>query len=307
MLPECTFYIQAGKEIGLGHLIRSKNIIDHLRKENIDIRLMMEKDDFINPILINLEIHTSRVKKGSGPLIIDAINLSNITDNIILSYNPRILISPVFDRFELITHFLTRNLDPGIVNKIPSRVKIEVDPLYFFTTTAHLRKKILDFKELNIGICISGSNNYVNIKDLLSVITKLKNVTSVKIIDQYLEPNLQLDNIDINFSNFEKYPWKYFHDINVFIGGEGIMLSEALSQNIPAISMCRKKLIGKNKNLVSSGLLKTIELSQNWKDILFSILDNKELLNDQYETLKALRIPKSTPLMVEKIKKIIFN
>ena len=103
--------------------------------------MMMEPDDFIAPILSELGTKLCRVKQGSGPLIIDAINFSNISDDIILSYYPRILISPVFDKFELITHFITRNLEPHLANDIPSNVKTEIDPLLSFTTVKDLIKK----------------------------------------------------------------------------------------------------------------------------------------------------------------------
>ena len=85
------------------------------------------------------------------------------------------------------------------------------------------------------------------------------------------------------------------------------MLSEALYQNIPAISMCRKKFKGKNKNLISIGLLTIIDLSQRWENSLLLVLGNKELLEGQYKKLMKLKIPNSTPLMIKKIKKIIFN
>jgi hypothetical protein len=307
MLPKFTFYVQAGKEIGLGHLIRSNNIIQHLIQENFDITMMMEPDDFIAPILSELGTKLCRVKQGSGPLIIDAINFSNISDDIILSYYPRILISPVFDKFELITHFITRNLEPHLANDIPSNVKTEIDPLLSFTTVKDLIKKKLDFKEIDLGICISGSNDYVNLEKLLRVIARIDNVKSIKMIGQGLKADFQVDDIDFKFSNFEKTPWKYFQNINVFIGGEGIMLSEALYQNIPAISMCRKKFKGKNKNLISIGLLTIIDLSQRWENSLLLVLGNKELLEGQYKKLMKLKIPNSTPLMIKKIKKIIFN
>jgi hypothetical protein len=307
MLSKFTFYVQAGKEIGLGHLIRSNNIIQHLSQENFDITMMMEPDDFIAPILSELGTKLCRVKQGSGPLIIDAINLSNISDSIILSYNPRILISPVFDRVDLVTHIFTRNLDPQLLNEVPSYVKMEIDPLLFFTTVNDLEKQILDFEEINVGVCISGSNDYINLNEILKVIIRNKNVKSIKIIGQSLELDFLDYEVDIKFSNFEKTPWDYFNNVNVFIGGEGLMLSEALYQNIPAISMCRNKFKGKNNNLIKSGLLNIIDFNHGWEGVLLSILGNKELLQDQYNKLRNLKIPNSNPLIIKKIKKTIVN
>ena len=307
MISKCTFYVQADKKIGIGHLMRSKSIIDSLRGENIRTRLMLDCNDFIKPILKELDINSSEVKKGTGALIIDAINLEKISESVLLSYNPRILISPIFDRFDLVTHYFTRSIDPQIKNNIPSNVKTLIDPLFFFSSIDSLNKRRLNFEELNIGICISGSNDYVNLDKLIRVITRLKSLKSLKVIGQKLSLESVKCGVDFKFSNFEKTPWNFFKDINIFIGGEGIMLAESLYQNIPSISMCRSEFKGKNEKLFYSGLINTIILERNWKNNLLLVLRNLELLKNQHEKLRDIKISNSTLSLAENIKKTILN
>jgi len=307
MIPQCTFYVQADKKIGIGHLMRSKSIIESLRGNNVRTRLMLDRNDFIKPILKELDITSSEVKEGTGALIIDAVNLEEISESILLSYNPRILISPIFDRFDLVTHYFTRSIDSQIKTNIPPNVKTVIDPLFFFSSIENFNKRRLNFEELNIGVCISGSNDYVNLDKLIRVISRLKSLKSLKVIGQKLSLDSLKCGVDLKFSNFEKTPWNYFKDINVFIGGEGIMLAEALYQNIPSISMCRSEFKGKNRKLFSSDLINTIILERNWKKNLLLALRNLELLKNQHEKLRDIKISNSTLTLAENIKKTILN
>ena len=125
--------------------MRSNRIIKELRSDKISVSLMMMPDDFVSKKLIQIGIKYSNLVQNTGPLIIDAVDLYNICDEKLLTYYPRILISPVFNRYDLITHIISRE----VINKgsfCLDKIKVEVNPMLSFVSASGLIKKKLHFQ-----------------------------------------------------------------------------------------------------------------------------------------------------------------
>lgn len=250
------FYICAGKQYGLGHIFRSNRI-----------GLFLEENGYSFSVFGNFFDNTRQYSISKNEcilgdiLIVDAVTIFDKDINFILNFKKRLLISPVFDKYSLITDIFTSEI------KCPNNVKLQ--STFFDQSFSFLGlNNDVSFKPLSdsnyvVGVCISGSLNKNYLYELLNHICIDSNISVVKLINKDY-----ISNVPRKVFQFEGYTdniWSFFDDIDIFITGDGIMLYESIIRGHPTISIRREKYSYKIKHLIKNNLI-------------FSCLENDKML-----------------------------
>jgi spore coat polysaccharide biosynthesis predicted glycosyltransferase SpsG len=285
-LNNITFYIQVSSSIGIGHLSRSSCLIKGLKNKGIKVTVKLSADDFgiCEANLRNLHNNTKWYSDtDKSVVIIDAVHVNESDIKALMLFDKRIVISPIFNRFDIATHVFVRDMSNEMRRNLPSRVSLHESFAFSFATSKNLNKKDLKFKRLKIGICLSGGKIDNNINTLLNIFNKVDNIDEVRIIDRRAP---HVDTADHNYKisviAHTDRPWNFMSSVNVFIGGEGVMLSEAIAQGIPTISLGNKGFKCKSEKLEDSGALKMLSKNPIDELELIKILSDNNCLHDMH-------------------------
>ena len=188
-------------------------------------------------------------------LVIDALTLDCIQAQMMQKYAPRILISPVFDRAEMVSHALVRAVSPELRAALPANAIVHTKLDYAFASAHGLSSRALNFEKLKIGLCMSGGADPLELNSVLSLLEGLPQVIGVAVIDPR---SLTPFNTSFQHVSHAESPWDFLKGINLFIGGDGVMLAEAIAQGLPTISLSTLRHKSKNLCLEASGALRVI-------------------------------------------------
>ena len=244
----------------MGHLMRAHAVRNTLAELGVPSILFLDADAEAKERAKSMGLIplTSLPLDAAGALIIDAVSIPQDTAISLAHMCPRILISPVFEQAGLATHVLVRDCPVKLHTALQRHVLLEVDPAFAFVTASGLTPRSLDYSKLRIGVCLSGGFDPHFLEELLRVIAIEPGVSEIQVIARRA-PELD-QNLSVNVSYLQQTdkPWRLFERINVFIGGDGIMLAEAIAQGIPAISFSTQSGAAKNAALEISGALRCI-------------------------------------------------
>ena len=267
------FHVQAGTRIGMGHLSRSRAVITALQDMGFNCKLHLDADAQgvgkarewgLAPI--------DTLPATPSALVIDAITLDRVQADIIRRYGPRILISPVFSHADIVSHALLRAASSALFRNLSDSAKLHIKTDYAFATAHGLRPSALDFAKLEVGMCLSGGVDPMDPKGVLTLLDELPQVAGIKMIDPR-----RIESIETPLQHVPrtKRPWDFLRGINLFIGGHGVMLAEAIAQGLPAISLSTRTGDAKNSVLQESGALRVIARDARM------LLELKTILNDR--------------------------
>lgn len=270
------FHVQAGTRIGMGHLSRARSVITALQDMGFDCALHLDADAEGLARALSWGLSpTCALPDGPSALVIDAITLDRVQADVLRGYAPRILISPVFNRVDIVSHALLRSAPPVLLDNLPDTAVLHVNTDYAFATAQGLCPRALDFAELEVGVCLSGGVSSMEPNRVLALLDELPQVTKIKVIDPRCLAPL---NTPVKHVPHAEHPWNFLQGINLFIGGDGVMLAEAIAQGLPAISLSRLAGGAKNAALQASRALCMIARDMYMLHKLADLLaDRKEL------------------------------
>lgn len=280
------FYVQAGARIGMGHLSRAWSVMSLLQNMGHHCSLYLDADsqgvakarDWGLTIVAELPPTESAV-------VIDALTVDDLRVEALWNYSPRILISPTFNRVDVVSHALLRNATSDFMDKLPDSAVLHVDKFYSFATSNGLYQHKLNFEKLEIGLCLSGGLDPLDPASLLDLLEGLDQVDGIRIIDPRCPTSCQKS---LRHVKAAEQPWEFFDGINLFIGGEGVMLAEAISQGFPTFSLSSPRNMSKNAALEESGALIIIKRDDKMLSTLAAFLDNKASLRAMH--IAALKL-----------------
>jgi len=284
-----TFHVQAGASVGMGHLIRSDKLMAELRSQGFITTMNMDTDEIgLNEAGIRgHHVSQSNILRR-GPLVIDAVHISSIIASQAMSCFPRIIISPTCDRFDLATHVLVRDAPENILDQISSGVKLHVNSDFAFATAQGLSLFDLKYDSIKVGVCLSGGNDSLDLESVLLAVLSTDNVSEIRVIDRRSPVISIYKDIEVLHISHCNQPWDFFRGINVFVGGDGVMLSEAIAQGIPSISLTTNDRIQKNRSLVEAGVLRPILRKPFNGKALTCLLSNYFMLSEMHVAAKHM-------------------
>jgi len=235
-------------------------------------------------------------------LVIDAVKLNRMQANKLRHYGPRILISPVFNRADMVTHALVRAAPPALQNDLPDSADLRITTDYAFATAHGLRRRMFNFEKLQIGLCLSGGVDPMEPNSVLTLLDGLGQVVEIVLIDRRRVVPVQTP---LRHVSHVESPWNFLKGINVFIGGDGVMLAEAIAQGLPAISLSRPGGNAKNAGLVESGALRVIARDATMLFALGDLLGDRAELEEMHRAAIGLNGASRATRLAQDIRTIL--
>ena len=257
---DLVFYTQASAASGMGHLTRSAAVISSLDKYGIESRVVLRVDDQGRALaqakgLTERQTELRDDTPAPDYIVIDAMNVPEEDARNLAKAPQRILISPVCDRADIASHAMLRIVPGDLRNRLDPNCMLTCDDRFAYATTEGLSPRTLDYDgPLVVGICISGGLDQPEIGTLLSAILAAPRVEAVYVIHPRVTDTDHSD-AKVYYRVFCDDPWSFLAPINVFIGGDGVMVAEAVAQALPCLSISQSGAPAKNRGFVESGCI----------------------------------------------------
>lgn len=289
--PDTVFYIQASADSGMGHLARSASLIGSLEALGIESRVVLRVDEQ-GRALAQIKGLTTRETELQGDtpaaarIVIDAVHVPDEDARNLLQSPQRILISPVCDRADIATHALLRSVPEDLRNRLAPDCLLARDDRFAYATAAGLSPRAIDHDgRLVVGICLSGGADQPEIGALLPATLAAPGVEAVYIIHPRL-PETNGSDAVVYHRVFCDDPWTFLAPINVFVGGDGVMIAEAVAQAVPCLSVTRPEASAKNRGLVEAGCVEACP-SDDAPAALTALLSDRERLAGMHRAALA--------------------
>lgn len=252
--PKIDFYVEAGAVVGMGHLSRASSLIKQLSSRGESSRLYLYSDQLGRSFARERGLALEAPSKRTTPRIavIDAVALPQSMLRKIAAYPVRIVISPAFRSLNLATHYLARSRP--ISNPLSSEAYLDVNSDYAFVTSSGAEGKKLEIKKVSVGICLTAGRSGVGFQ-LAEMMLEVPSVEEVRVISRERPPKVLLAQDRFVYCRETLDPWSFFADCSRFIGGDGLMVSEAVALQIPTFSLVADLRGLKNLELVSKGAI----------------------------------------------------
>lgn len=302
-MSEILIYINAGGSHGAGHLWRSYNIAEHLIANGHTPRFTgCISDEFKSIISSKFELISGNIDNIEN-IIVDAVSITERFKSEITGKNKVILISPISSFYDYATHLCLREplSDPEKANG----KKCFIDPYFAFSVCETNTKASFQIKDrYNLGICISGSKQYVKISNLVSCLLTKNFIQSIKVVSNEDDLLVHQEAESIETQRFSEDIWKFFENIDIFVTGDGIMLYESISRGIPTLSFCRDAHSKKNKYFADQ-LFINVEQKDWYKDEVFDVITDVKLMRMITENISNSNIDKKVQNLGNTILSII--
>lgn len=284
------FFAQGSDSLGMGHVSRTLILYRECRKADIPCALVLALDAYADSVMGASQMEYCAPNKAlmdtADMVVIDAVEISDELASLLASVRCRILISPVFNKFELATHIFVRELARDVKKALPPRVKV-IEDINFAFITAELRPdRVLDYRGLHVGICLSGGRQDFPLSRLLFYLKAIENLVSVTVVGDSMDYGGDTRVTFIPVEETSKQLWKRLKHINVFIGRQGLMVSEAVAQTLPVVSFLEEDEAPKNEVLNSLGLVRHFEISDSGFTKACDHLKQKEGLESCHNKIK---------------------
>ena len=270
----------------MGHLARARAVMRALQNMGHDCALHLDADaqGAAKALYWKLTPIASLPATPSA-LVIDAITLKRQQAEALRHFAPRILISPVCNRADIASHALLRAAPTALRAQLADEAVLQIRKDYAFATAHGLQPRVLDFAQLEIGLCLSGGEDSLEPGIVTAMLAALVQVTGVRVIDPR-RPAV----VDIPMQHVlaAERPWDFLDGINVFIGGDGVMLAEAIAQGLPTISLSTPGGNAKNVALVESGALRMIARDARMSSELAAVLSDRAALEAMHRAALTL-------------------
>ena len=281
-------YLHAGDLHGMGHFRRSKLVGEFLRYHGYEVTFTGELNDYcVNQLAPHFKLSETCMIDGDD-VIVDSLYICQDFEEKLTSANNVIAISPMLHYNKYITHICARS--PIMDTKNISNKEIYLDPYFaFWGCLIEERKFSYGNKKLDVGICISGSNQYFDVSNLVE---NLINSDRVGKISLFADPTYikyaASSKVSVE-TNFRHDIWDFFKNIDMFITGDGLMIYEAVARNLPTISVSRCDHSHKNKFFSNRLFVEIPESDWNTQHCLENMFDT-ELWNRIQKNIYAAEL-----------------
>ena len=303
IMSEVLLYINAGGSHGAGHFWRSYNIAEQLINHGHTPRFTGSiSDEFKSIISSKFDLVHGNIGNIEN-IIVDAVSITDKFKSEITDKNIVILISPMSFSYDYATHLCLR--EPLSDPEKAHGKKCFIDPYFAFSVCETNTKASFQIKDkYNLGICISGSKQYVNISNLVSCLLTKKYIGAIKVISNEDDLFVYQESGSIEIKRFSEDIWKFFENIDIFVTGDGIMLYEAISRGIPTLSFCRDAHSTKNKYFADK-LFMNVQQKDWYKDEVFDVITDAKSMRMISENISKANIDQKVQNLVNTILSII--
>ena len=288
------FIVQADMTVGMGHLKRSASTIKILKSKGVCAYLLLLSDFSIHDSIKGDTVTVVReVPKNVDLIVFDCLNLPSALRFEFLKYKIRVLISPIFEHPELVTHVLSRGLDESFQRKLPSGTALKIEYEYGFanvSTESLLRLSAVPVAPpFIVGICLTGGGKDPEIFEILTLLCSIDIISEIRVKTTSTVPHYLRREKKIKFIKDTNNLWTQFAGINLFIGGDGLMLYEAVSKGVACLSLTQNNRLFKNKDMIEKGFVIPILKDKSLNEQVLGIFDKYHDLISMTKRIQAAR------------------
>lgn len=271
-------YAQATAEVGMGHVSRAATVVTQLEERGFSCRITADVDEYGRRFAHRHGIALGDELRGDVDIVvIDAVDVSPETERALSRYHTRILISPIFRRAELVTHVLVRDAPPELVASLDLGAQLVVDPRFAFATSPGLEVLADDFADIRVGMCLTGGASPIT-PDIARCLLGASSISRVIAIANLSMSGVESHGSRLRHLRFSDDPWLLFQACNVFVGGDGLMISEAVARAFPTFSLTTRHGMAKNHSLIRAGAIEPVLLEDIDCESLQQRLTNRDRL-----------------------------
>jgi len=150
---------------------------------------------------------------------------------------------------------------------------------------------------------LSGFDDQGDLEQIIYAIARAPDVSEICIIQRHRPKLATNTRTKIIHTTDRRSPWEFFKNINIFIGGDGVMISEAIAQGIPSVSLTSPERTSKNHWLIKSGALQVLLRNPFDASKLTKILSDKKGLEKMHDAAVKIEGPKRA----EKLPQDVFH
>ena len=255
------FFVEASAEIGMGHLSRAASLINQLSSQGKSSNLHLFGDSLgrLFAQKRGLAYGVSHGQSQASVAIIDAVSFRPDVLKKIASYPVRVVISPSFRSLEIATHYLARSTPISGVLQDATYVDINED--YAFVSSMSDSAEKPNRKSMSLGICLTAGQSSTSFQ-LAELLLASPSISEIRVISSTRPPQSLRAQSRLILQGQTLDPWGFFSTCDRFIGGDGLMVSEAVAMHKSTFSLVTDLASPKNIGLISKGAI----LPFTWKD-----------------------------------------
>lgn len=278
------FYLQAGLEFGYGHLARVARLTAQFRDMGWGVRHFGELDPSGVSIAEKRGITlVGPTAQTSETLVIDSVEIVASDEAHVTRYKNRIVLSPTFRRMELASHLFLRSPQVFDSRALRSSVDIKVDERFGFAGIRPAPRRDRFPSELRVGVCMSAGKPGSEWAVAQHILT-CGLAYSVHVLSRAPRPSPLASWPNLVSSHPLERPWDFLQGINVFLGGHGVMVAEAIMRGLPTIAFGTPSQLAKNQGTLALGLHAAVDLEGNWRKSIEKLFSDVDYLSRLGET-----------------------
>lgn len=298
------FYVQATAEIGMGHLSRASALAEQLEKLGFACRITVDADEHGRGFAWSHSIViASDFRRDSDIVVIDAVNLPAARARTISAYTTRILTSPSFRQADIATHVLVRDAPQRLVESLDSAAHLEVDPRFAFATAHGVETLAGDFTDIRVGLCLTAGAASAA-EPILACLLAEAGIPQIAAIGDIVLPTAVSHGTRLRHARFAVDPWHFLEGSNVFVGGDGVMVSEAVARALPTFSVTTRTRLEKNRALTAGGAIEPVLSEELDCQRLRHRITDRDRLQQLHESARACYHPSDSLALAAAIERI---
>lgn len=304
-LHSIDIYVQATAAIGMGHLSRVAALVAQLETLGFACRIAADADYHGRRFARSHHLAMSgELRREAEVVVIDAVDVPTSTARILSAYPTRILISPSFNRADLATHVLVRDAPQELVASLDSGARLDVDPRFAFTTAREVGKFDGDFSDIRVGLCLTGGMGSTAVP-VLACLIDAPGIARVTAIGDLSLGGAESRGPRLRHTRFTDDPWRFLAGSNVFVGGDGVMVGEAVARALPTFSVTTHSRLGKNRGLIEAGAIEVVLSESLDCRRLQRLVSDRDLLHQLHSAAGAAYQPSDSQALAAAIKGIL--
>ncbi|MBK1634228.1 hypothetical protein CKO19_00565 [Rhodovulum adriaticum] len=240
----------------MGHLARSAAVLETLCAQGHDARVWLRADEQGHALARMRGLPLVETPHAAGAcVVIDAMSVPEADAALLARFDRRILISPVCDRADIATDVLVRSVSDRLRAQLAPGCRVTCDPRFAYATAAGLTPRKMGYDgPLSVGICLSGGAGQQPVDGLVRAAAGVAGVTDIFVIAPE-RPQPGEAGPALHWQAFSNDAWDFFAGCNVFVGGDGLMIAEAVAQGLPCLSITRPEALFKNRAFIEAGCI----------------------------------------------------
>ena len=298
------FYVQARTEIGMGHLSRAGALARQLEGLGFTCRIVVDADEHGLAFARRHHLAVASELRGEADVVvIDAVDVPAATAQTLRMSATRVLTSPSFRQADIATHVLVRDAPQRLVASLAATAHLEVDPRFAFVTAHGADTLADDFTELRVGLCLTAGTAS-DAAPILACLLAEGGIAQITAIGDIALPVGEDEHARLRHTSFTDDPWRFLAGCNVFVGGDGVMVSEAVARALPTFSVTTRARLEKNRALLDAGAIEPV-LSEEFdcQRLRHRIMD-RDRLRQLHDAASACYHPSDSLALAEAIERI---